>query len=214
MLKESILAAATTLTPWYGDVETEQERRERLDTIAVAIAEAVEIATCSTTKDSAIQKKDRGRKAERKQSPPGKGAAQSETKKEESGECQRVWQGDPRVLAFLLLGQAYFETRLARHVHAGRCRTKIGECDSGRAISLWQLQAGHHLPKEKWETLSGTDLASTRLAALEAAKIVSRSHNFCGSMSGAISLYATGKSCRWAPSKQRVQFIRRLMELH
>lgn len=211
MLKESILAAATTLTPWYGDVETEQERRERLETIAVAIAEAVEVATCSKTEKS--EGKGRAKPAADGKRREAK-AARNKSEKDEPAECRRLWQGDPRVLAFMLLGQAYFETRLALHVHEGRCRTKLGECDTGRAISLWQLQAGHHLPKEKWKTLSGTDLASTRLAALEAAKIVSRSHNFCGSMSGAISLYATGKSCHWAPSQQRARFIRRLIEMH
>lgn len=205
MLKESILAAATTLTPWHGDVETEQERRERLDTIATAIAEAVEIATCSLPGEVGDSgKAGKANKGERER-------PVSEESKEEEERCRPMWRGDPRVLAFLLLGQAYFETRLAEHIHAGRCRTKLGECDGGKAISLWQLQSGSHLPKERWKTLSGTDLASTRWAALEAARIVGRSHNFCGSMSGAIALYATGKSCKWSPARKRARFVRSLI---
>ena len=126
-------------------------------------------------------------------------------------DCQRLWQGDPRELAFLLLSQAYFETRLALHVHAGRCRAEQGECDSGKAISLWQLQAGYHLPEDEWRTLSGTDLDSTRQAALEAARALGRGRRYCGSIRGAISLYATGRSCNWEPAQGRSRFVRRLL---
>lgn len=125
--------------------------------------------------------------------------------------CTVLWRGDRVQLAFLLLAQAYFETRLALHVHQGNCRSHLGECDSGRAISLWQLQAGPHLPKEQWEMLAGTDLAATTRAATEAARALSRGKNYCGTLSGAISLYATGRTCRWEEAPRRVNYVQHLM---
>ncbi len=126
--------------------------------------------------------------------------------------CKRVWAGSSRELGFLLLAQAFFETRLALHVHEGNCRKEIGECDSGRAISLWQLHAGYRLPVERWRELAGTDLDSTRAAALEAARALGRSRNFCGSTEGAVANYATGRGCVWRAAEERVRFAARLTE--
>jgi hypothetical protein len=130
----------------------------------------------------------------------------------ESGRCKRIWAGTQRELGFLLLAQAFFETRLALHVHQGNCRKEIGECDSGRAISLWQLHAGYRLPVERWRELSGTDLESTRDAALEAARALARSYNFCGTTEGAVANYATGRGCIWKPAEERLKFAGKLTE--
>lgn len=191
MFTKTLLAAALRLSPWYGDTETEEERLARLETIAQAINSAALRAVCAS-EGAAL--------------PPLPGDAQSG----EPEACAPIWRGDARQLAFLLLTQAYFETRLARHVHEGKCRVKQGECDGGRATSLWQLQAGAHLPKQRWEKLSGADLVSTTHAAYEASRALSRGRNHCGSLSGAISLYATGRTCRWKPAQERVAFLERL----
>ncbi len=124
--------------------------------------------------------------------------------------CKRIWAGTQRELGFLLLAQAFFETRLALHVHEGNCRKEIGECDSGRAVSLWQLHAGYHLPVERWRELSGTDLESTRDAALEAARALGRSRNLCGTTEGAVANYATGRGCVWKPAEERVRMAQEL----
>ncbi len=124
--------------------------------------------------------------------------------------CKRIWAGTQRELGFLLLAQAFFETRLALHVHEGNCRKEIGECDSGRAVSLWQLHAGYHLPVERWRELSGTDLESTRDAALEAARARGRSRKFCGTTEGAVANYATGRGCVWKPAEERVRMAQEL----
>jgi hypothetical protein len=191
MFTKTLLAAALRLSPWYGETETDEERLARLETIAQAINDATLFAVCA--KDA-------------RPLPPLPG----EAKEEEGQPCTPVWRGDARQLAFLLLTQAYFETRLARHVHEGRCRVSQGECDSGRATSLWQLQAGGHLPKERWEKLSGADRAATTHAAFEATRALSRGRNHCGNLSGAISLYATGRTCKWQPAQERVAFLERL----
>ena len=128
---------------------------------------------------------------------------------DEVQDCERIWVGRSSELSFLLLAQAYFETRLALHIHEGKCRSHLGECDSGKAIGLWQLQSGAHLPRERWQTLSGTDLEATTRAAHEAARALSRGRNYCRSVAGAISLYATGRTCRWPEAKTRLSLVQK-----
>jgi hypothetical protein len=190
MLKEALFAAALTFRPWHGDVEEPQDRKERLALIAEAISDAVDVATCA--------KAPLGLQPSEEKQPP----------------CERLWSGDPRQLGFLLLAQAYFETRLARHVHEGNCRAQSGECDSGRAISLWQLQFGPHLAREEWQTLGAATLEATRRAAVHAARSLGRGFNYCRSLRGAISLYATGQTCSWRPATKREAFVRHLMAIH
>ncbi len=201
MLKESLLAAAMAFPAWHGDQESTEDREVRLNVIAQAIDEAVAIATC------------RNENSSRERSPSqASSESKDDAEKSESQTCKRFWHGTPRELGFLLLGQAFFETRLALHVHAGQCRVEIGECDGGRAISLWQLHHGYHLPVERWRSLAGTDLESTREAAIEASRALSRGRNFCkGSLEGAVANYATGKSCQWKGAAKRVRFVRRML---
>lgn len=192
MFTESLLAAALTFSSWHGDSETEEERFARLHTIAEAISIAAQNAVCM------------------KGAPPLPELPGDAAPPSTSTPCSLLWRGSARELSFLLLTQAYFETHLARHVHEGKCRVNLGECDGGKATSLWQLQAGAHLSRSKWEKLSGTTLAATTHAAFEASRALSRGRNYCGSVRGAIGLYATGRTCRWQPAERRVAFLRRL----
>lgn len=215
MFTESLLAAALTLSPWYGDNETAEERYARLHTIAQAIDAATLHAVCA---DGAPEVPGLDR-AERSEEEGGDGAEKEGSKSDDEvvrerndRSCSPVWYGSPKDLAFLLLTQAYFETRLAAHIHAGACRVKLGECDGGKAASLWQLHHGRQLSKERWKKLSGTSFPPTARAAYEAARALGRGRNHCRSMAGAISLYATGKTCSWAPAQQRLKFSARLSE--
>lgn len=195
MFTKTLLAAALTFTPWHGDQESEAERHDRLETIAEAINIATLNAVCA---DGA----------------PDLPALEGVEVVENDEPCRPLWRGDVRELAFLLLTQAYFETHLAQHVHEGNCRVHLGECDGGKAASLWQIQYGPHLAKENWEKLKGADLAATANAAFEASRALSRGRNYCGSTAGAISLYATGRTCGWKPAMQRVSFLQRLSARH
>lgn len=190
MFTESLFAAALTFSSWHGDTETAEERTVRLR----MIAEAINIATLH-----AVCMKD---------APPFPVLEGEEDAP--APDCIPVWRGSPRELAFLLLTQAYFETHLAQHVHEGKCRVHLGECDGGKATSLWQLQAGGHLAASRWEKLAGTNLAATTHAAYEAGRALSRGRNYCGNVRGAVALYATGRTCRWQPAEKRVSFMRRL----
>jgi hypothetical protein len=204
MFTESLLTAALTFSAWYGDIETSGQRQARLETIASAINIATLHAVCS--EDAPEFPSAQGRPQ------AGENDSDESAQDEPSSACIPLWSGSPRRLAFLLLTQAYFETRLAAHIHEGRCRVSAGECDGGRATSLWQLHYGPQLSKEHWQKLSGTDLSATTLAAYEAARALSRGYNHCRSLAGAISLYATGRTCQWAPAKKRVEFLTRLSE--
>ncbi len=207
MFTESLLAAALTFSAWYGDTETTEQRHARLETIANAINTATLHAVCSEQAPEVP-----GLRQDRTVAHQESGNEEAAPEESDPPACARLWQGSPRRLAFLLLTQAYFETRLAAHIHDGRCRVSAGECDGGRATSLWQLHHGPQLSKERWTQLSGTSLQATTLAAYEAARALSRGHNHCRSVVGAVSLYATGSTCNWAPAKKRVAFLTRLSD--
>ena len=128
--------------------------------------------------------------------------------------CKKEWRYAAADLQWLLIAQAFFETRLAVHVHEDRCRVKIGECDSGRAKSLWQIQATPLVPVQEWKTLGGADQASTDAAAIAAMRVLSRNYNRCRSIAGAISGYATGHTCNWKPAQVRARWIRRKRKLY
>lgn len=120
------------------------------------------------------------------------------------------WSGSQRELATLLIVQGWSESRFAKHVHEGKCRVKQGECDAGRAVSPWQLHAGYSFRRAEWKSAEGADLKATTVAAKRAAQVLSRGRNFCKSIQGAISLYATGASCRWKGAASRLSLFRRL----
>jgi hypothetical protein len=125
--------------------------------------------------------------------------------------CKPLWKGNKEDLRWILIGQSYFETHFAKHVHADECRVKLGECDGGNAKSLWQIQkTSNALPEVGWwDTIGGIDQASTDRAAWAATRILSRTYNRCKSISGAISMYATGRTCFWEDGPKRARWISR-----
>lgn len=119
---------------------------------------------------------------------------------------------NPVTLAALEVTQGFWESRFALHVHQDKCRIKIGECDAGRAKSVWQLQATGLVPRDVWVRIGGTDLASTTLAARGAARVLTTGLQKCGDIEGAISMYATGSLCRWKGAPERVRFYRKIRQ--
>ena len=120
------------------------------------------------------------------------------------------WRHGEKAMTALLLEQGFSESRFAWHIHAGLCKVKQGECDSGKAGSVWQIQHGGWFPKKKWEKIIGLDLKATTAAATKAAEILAAGDRKCGSIEGSIALYATGKRCRWSGTKKRMQLYRRI----
>lgn len=106
----------------------------------------------------------------------------------------RASEGDPRMAA-LLVAIAKHESGFSRLVHQGDCPK--GGCDGGRSATLWQIMHGSWLPRSRWLTFIGIEVAPTTRAATYAAKILKKGFNSCKSVRGAISLYATGRTCYW-----------------
>jgi hypothetical protein len=119
-------------------------------------------------------------------------------------ECKKFWPGRQQDLRALLITIGYFETAYAQHVHEGHCRPH--ECDGGRARGLWQVQRHGLVPSAAWERIVGADDYSTQISAYLAAKVLGSDLSKCGTIEGAVSMYATGNSCSWDGAKARVDF--------
>lgn len=127
--------------------------------------------------------------------------------------CRPIWPGSAVELAGVLLGTAYLESGLALHVHAGRCRVAIGECDAGRARSLWQLQRTKHV-WHSWRELEGVGEWSTFSAAWGATRTLASARAFCARrapstpwLEATVAAYARGYTCTWRPAARRARFI-------
>jgi hypothetical protein len=137
----------------------------------------------------------------------------------ETTDCSKLWPGSALGLGVLLVTQAYEETRLARNVHEGKCRSY--ECDPvrvgssrqvrHRARSLWQIHHSNPVDDE-WNHMVGTDYASTRAAAWAATKLLTRGYRACGNFVGAISRYAGLTTCRWSGAERRGKLVVQLLE--
>jgi len=129
-----------------------------------------------------------------------------------SEKCKPKWTAGRESLAIMLVNLAWWESRLALHVHQNRCRVLIGECDAGRARSIWQLQISRQVEWERWSKIAGTSKAATEEAAAAAADVLSMAHARCKTLTGAISMYATGRSCKWKRAPERLRHYERLMD--
>jgi hypothetical protein len=129
----------------------------------------------------------------------------------ESPDCQSIWSGETEDLSLLLVTQAWWESRLARHIHEGRCR--VFECDAFRSMrtgriehrarTLWQLQRTS-LVVDEWSKMVGADLESTYHAAWGATKVLARGYRACGTIAGSIGYYSGAGRCTWSKSPRRV----------
>lgn len=124
--------------------------------------------------------------------------------------CTPEWAGSREDLAAMLVMLAELESGLAKHVQEGRCRVKLGECDSGRAVSPWQVQRTRRTSDRVWQLMRTGDGPGLRIAALRAASAVSGGLARCKSVDGAVAAYARGGGCSWKPAEKRVAYYRRL----
>jgi hypothetical protein len=189
ILLKALLYVALSLQPWYKDVKNE-DPVDRAARYGV-IVKAVEEAADNATCTGSYK---------------------------HNPYCEPIWKGKKEELAFLLLTQAYFESRFARNVHAGECEPH--QCDAykdrhgkvrHKATSIWQIQATGIVPRDEWKTLAGLDQASTNRAAYAAAKVLSAGYKRCKTVRGAISQYAGVARCDWPGAKYRTAFYERLL---
>lgn len=120
------------------------------------------------------------------------------------------WRGDSRMLLALVLAKGWHETRYASGAPL-EC-VGPGDCDRGKAWHYWQT----HTPPER--RLDGQ--LGLFVAVQDATVALIRGANYCGGegrarLEGAVSLYATGKTCSWSGAKERVDTaykIRRMLK--
>jgi hypothetical protein len=186
MLTDILLALAMALPASKADAdEGELERRARLATVAHAITEASERATCINQPEPCT----------RLWPGPARELAalllsvawheSALARNVHAGEC-KPWECD-----------AHRDPRTGRTRH--------------RAASLWQLHASGLVPPAEWRELSGTDAESTRRAAWAAARVLAVSRNRCGTIEGAVAQYGTGRRCTWKGAASRLRTWQRLL---
>ena len=185
-----IFALYTALTPWHQD-RAEVNRDHRMGVLTESTKRTVNRATC----DDGTRKN-----------------------------CVSIWPGTSQELTALLITTGWWESRFAKHIHEDRCRGF--ECDAfklpgGRVIyrakSTWQVQSSPLVPIKVWRTIGGSDLESTTRAALAATRVLSMARTRCGEVNGdwvasTISLYATGRTCRWPKAHNRVVMYKKIYD--
>lgn len=182
-LRPHIAAQVASLPLWHQDSDEEEEHRAwRIDNVARGVALAADLATCT-----------------------------GDWRDEE--DCEPAWPVERKLeLVGALISQGWWESRYAQHVHEGRCRVHIGECDGGKARSPWQIQTSALVTDVEWYDMLGAGEEPTEIAARCAARILAVGLKRCGSLEGAISSYATGRTCKWSKAADRVRHARRMTE--
>lgn len=116
--------------------------------------------------------------------------------------------GSNRLVAATLAITAVQESGLRRDVQLGACPAHL--CDRGKAIGLWQLHQPPSVDKSVWLGWAGEGYESQRAAAERAANLLRHGLTVCGSLEGAIGLYATGLICDSKHSGPRASKAREL----
>jgi hypothetical protein len=196
-LQKILFAILLTLPQYENDsnIETPSQHQDRLETFSNAIAQASHESVCENNNNAAY-----------------------------------CWHGSELELSMLLISKAWHETRFSQHIHAGKCNP--GECDTVwktlinpkthaqiryaayyKARSNWQIHRNYtYVSQEEWHNMPGTSLLSTKTSAIVAARMLGFSFDRCKTISGAISLYATGKSCKWSGARNRVWLYNNLLK--
>jgi hypothetical protein len=115
-------------------------------------------------------------------------------------DCRPAWPGSPVAMAVLLAATGRWESAFALHVHEGRCRLKLHECDDGHARGPWQLhpepcrgeQCGWAVTKELVDRIVGADDDSTDAGAWGAMVKLTNGLRQCHTVRGAINYFARG----------------------
>jgi len=131
-------------------------------------------------------------------------------------DCKKTWPGSKKSLGLLLVTNGYWESRFAKNVHEGKCKSY--ECDAHevngsvyhRARSPWQIQKTGLVTKDDYDKMNSSSLESTTISASVAAKHLSLGMNSCKTIIGALSVYGGVKSCKWDGVKIRADFYKKL----
>lgn len=127
--------------------------------------------------------------------------------------CKKDWPKDKRSLGLLLVTTGFWESRFAKNVHEGKCRTY--ECDSFRAAdgnirhrarSPWQIQKTVFVSKEEYSKMNDLSIESTTMSANVATRYLSHGLKTCSTIIGTMAFYAGAKNCLWSEARKRMAF--------
>jgi hypothetical protein len=190
LLLEYTVAVLLSLTPFYQDRESFEEREARMQTLASAMVDSADRATCSGQYEieQCVQVWF-GSKKQLVLLLATKGNFESRFAKHiHEGncgprECDATRWRDPRTGKFVVFH---------------------------RSKSVWQVQSSRRVPREEWNQIEGTDFDSTQKAAWAATKVLSLAMNKCKTVRGAFALYGTGRSCTLKSADKRARFYEQL----
>lgn len=131
--------------------------------------------------------------------------------------CERKWSGSKKELALLLVTKGFWESRFAKNVHEGKCRTY--ECDAyksrgkvfHKARSPWQIQKTGLVTSDEYSKMKASTQEATSLSAEVATRYLAIGMNQCKTIKGAISIYGGADSCDWKGADNRYKFFKSLM---
>jgi hypothetical protein len=128
-------------------------------------------------------------------------------------DCKKSWPKDKRSLGLLLVTTGFWESRFAKNVHEGKCRTY--ECDSfrtadgrirHRARSPWQIQKTVFVTKDEYSKMNDSSIESTTMSANVAIRHLSHGVKTCSTFVGAMAFYGGAKNCLWSEARKRIAF--------
>lgn len=131
----------------------------------------------------------------------------------ETSDCKKTWTKDKKSLGLLLVTKGFWESRFAKNVHEGKCRSY--ECDAFRATdgrvrhlarSPWQIQRTSLVTKEEYLKMKSSTLESTTMSANVATRYLVNGMKSCNTIKGAISIYSGAKTCDWSGATRRNSF--------
>ncbi len=133
---------------------------------------------------------------------------------------QKGWRGTTQELIASEIAVEDNETHASLRIHRNECNLRIGECDHGHAISIFQLHAKPLSDPSVFPLLGFMTPDSTLLAAKEATRVLVRSRGWCAGAKGDLiamtfTAYA-GRGCqldRWRGWTARVATYQRVMRV-
>lgn len=188
------------LQPYYADNETLEERTARYTTIAVAIEQAVDRATC---KDQPEDCKPiwNGNPERLAAITMMKGYQESRFALHiQNNQCRKGYWSDKQ--GKWIPGEC--DEKVYRDVHNNVIGRKF------TSLTNWQLKYSP-LIKDEWNAgMFGTSQEETNRAAWAAVKTFAAHKARCKTDLGAISGYAGKSNCRWDQAQKRLAFAKRL----
>ena len=186
-----ILSILMSIPSYYKDVETKEERENRMEVVATSISNVSRLATCTGPWEG-----NEGCKPMFKGTPRELATALVTIAYHESTFAKHIHEGNCRPKECDAI--SYYDHRQKKRVTYFRAR------------SMWQMHRSSKIRNE-WDSMVGTTQAATDSAALAATKIWSGCFSSSSNVLNAFKCYGGGTKDRtiWPGGKLRVDFYNR-----